>query len=254
MQKILDFLESTCYNSKYKENMLLIQCYVKQLRTNERSNQNMITEKFFNENLDDNTKNIIINASFKELINPGMVVPGGLISYRNREKTAIVKIKVGKGEGKVTQNSDFATLDQLYSELSEALRLHGKAYFPLHSRFRISTLKGCNTITLVSEGKAVLELTLTMNPFKGAYLQMDPSKIVLVDEFTPLTPEEINFIATVQPWTKHNADLAFRGDCSWTRFEYITRDCIPLESRVVVSNGKLVSDVIMSRVNLTVAI
>lgn len=214
----------------------------------------MITERFINERLDENTKNILRNSSFEELLNPGKSVPGGLISYRHREKTAVVKIKRGIGEGEVTPNSDFASLEQLIAELTSALKEYGKVYFPLHSRFRNSTLCGCNTITVVCEGKPIFELTLTLVPYKDTFLQMDPAKITLPNEFKELSPEEMTFIKTVQPWTKHNADLAFNGECSWTKCEYITLKCIPLESRVVISNGKLVSDIIMSRANLIIAI
>ena len=216
--------------------------------------ENMITEEIMNEKLDNDTKSIIVEATIKELINPGTSVPGGLISYRHREKTAVVKVKGGEGYGVVTPSSGFATIDQLFTELSDALKMHGKAYYPLQSRFRNSTLYGCNTLTIVCEGKPVFEITLTLDPFKETFLQMDPKKIPSEKDFLPLAQEEMEFIKKVQPWTKHNADLAFHGNCSWTKFEYITRDCIPLESRVVVSNRKLVSEVVMSQANLIIAI
>ena len=57
--------------------------------------ENMITEEIMNEKLDNDTKSIIVEATIKELINPGTSVPGGLISYRHREKTAVVKVKGG---------------------------------------------------------------------------------------------------------------------------------------------------------------
>lgn len=205
--------------------------------------------------MDAPTRNIIVNATMEEILNPGMKFPGGLISHRNREKTVIVKIKAGDGSGEVGLGCKLAKIDTLFDELSDTLRKFGKAYYPLHSRFKNQTLVNCNSLTVVSECVPVFEITLTLDPLINTVLQMDPNHESFDSkEFSPLTSDEVDFIKKNQPWTASNAKIAFNDDCSWIKFEYITKEAIPLEDRVVVSNGKTVSSVIGSRANLIIAI
>lgn len=232
---------------------------------NKKEESLMITSQVLNTRMDVPTRNILVNATMEEILNPGMKFPGGLISHRNREKTVIIKIKAGdgsversgEGEGEVRLGlgCKLAKIDTLFDELADTLRKFGKAYFPLHSRFKNQTLVNCNSLTVVSECVPVFEITLTLDPLKNTVLQMDPNnKSFDPNEFSPLTSEEISFIKKNQPWTASNAKIAFNNDCSWIKFEYITKEAIPLEDRVVVSNGKTVSSVIGSRANLIIAI